>query len=118
MQQQTSEQTHAPVDSIWGFAAHVFDRVPGGSLVGLLLTGAVLFGLWKAAPVLLRALQASSEAIQSSAAAFESLEAHSTQALSALKDSVVKIGSHLQAFNARLAEIEKKIEKALGKDDG
>ena len=117
MQQQTSEQTHAPVDSIWGFAAHVFDRVPGGSLVGLLLTGAVLFGLWKAAPVLLRALQASSEAIQSSAAAFESMEAHITGALSAIKENMSKLGQHLQAFNTRLVTLEKRIEKALGKDD-
>ena len=85
--------------------------------MGLLLVAAVFYGLYKAAPLFLRALVASTESIQSSAAAFESLEAHVTQALSNLKDSMGKIGLHLQAFNSRLVALEKRIEKALGKDD-
>ena len=117
MQAQTSEQAHAPIDSVWGFAAHLFDRVPGGSLVGLILVAAVFYGLYKAAPVALRALQSSTEAIQSSAAAFESMEAHITGALSAIKENMSKLGTHLQAFNARLVALEQRIEKALGKDD-
>lgn len=102
-----------PVDSVWSFAAHIFDKIPSGSLIGFLLAGAAVFGLYKAAPVLLRALQSSTEAIGSSAAAFESMEAHVTAALSRINGSLSKIGPYLREMNARLSELEKKMERAL-----
>ena len=105
-----------PVDGIWAFAAHVFDKIPSGSLIGFLLAGAVVVGLYKGAPILLRVLMSNTDALTSSASAFESMEAHLTAALSALKDSMNKGTAQIRVFNTRLVELEKRVERALTND--
>jgi len=101
-----------PVDGAWSLAAHVIDAAPEllGYVMLLCVIGGIGYAAIKLGPPVIRMMALSTDAIASSAAAFESMEAHVTDAISKNTNSLRRVGTWIKAFHERLEAVEKAIQ--------